>query len=307
MHARRRPWIEERLMFEEIVAAFERGEVIPYLGPGVLSLARSSELPASPEALVSYLTKTATVPHKIRNNLTAAAQYIENFKHRKTVVAAMNNAFSAPTGPTALHEWLAARPKLPLLVNAWYDDLPQKALVGRDDWGLAQGISQAEHFGEWVHYFRPDGAFVPGKRTTRDSTGAKAPAEAPQETLAWKTLLYQPLGSITPASNYIVSDSDYVEILTEIDIQTPIPEVVQMVRRGRNFLFLGCRFATQVERGFARQIMKRSSDRHWAVIEGPLSKNETKFLAEQNIVRIDASLAEFVGELTGANVEAALV
>ena len=84
-------------MFEEIVAAFERGEVIPYLGPGVLSLARSSELPASPEALVSYLTKTATVPHKIRNNLTAAAQYIENFKHRKTVVAAMNNAFSAPT------------------------------------------------------------------------------------------------------------------------------------------------------------------------------------------------------------------
>jgi len=158
-----------------------------------------------------------------------------------------------------------------------------------------------------VHYFRHDGAIVPGKRTTRDSTGAKAPAEAPQETLAWKTLLYQPLGSLTPAANYIVSDSDYVEILTEIDIQTPIPEVVQMVRRGRNFLFLGCRFATQVERGFARQIMKRSSDRHWAVIEGPLSKNETKFLAEQNIVRIDASLAEFVGELTGANVEAALV
>ena len=157
-------------MLEEIVAAFERGEVIPYLGPGVLSLARSSDLPASPEALVSYLTKTATVPHKIRNNLTAAAQYIENFKHRKTVVAAMNNAFSAPTEPTALHEWLAARPKLPLLVNAWYDDLPQKAFAARDDWGLAQGISQAEHFGEWVHYFRPDGAIVPGKRTTRDST-----------------------------------------------------------------------------------------------------------------------------------------
>ena len=139
------------------------------------------------------------------------------------------------------------------------------------------------------------------------ASGAKAPAEAPPDTLAWKTLLYQPLGSITPAANYIVSDSDYVEILTEIDIQTPIPEVVQMVRRGRNFLFLGCRFATQVERGFARQIMKRSSDRHWAVIEGPLSKNETKFLAEQNIVWIDAPLAEFVGELTGANVEAALV
>ena len=293
-------------MLSEIGAAFERGDVIPYLGPGVLSLAQASELPASPEALVFCLTSTATVPHKIRSNLTATAQYIENFKHRKTVVAAMNKAFSAPTQPSAFHEWLAAQPRLALLINAWYDDLPQKAFHCRDDWGIAQGISQAEHYGEWVHYFRPDGALVPGKRTTRDSSGAKAPAEAPRETRAWKTLLYAPIGSIAPAANYIVSDSDYVEILTEIDIQTPIPEMVQLVRRGRNFLFLGCRFATQIERGFARQIMKRSSDRHWAVIEGPLSKNETKFLAEQNIARIDAPLAEFVGELTGASVEAAL-
>jgi hypothetical protein len=67
---------------------------------------------------------------------------------------------------------------------------------------------------------------------------------------------------------------------------------------------LGCRFATQIERNYARQIMKRSSDRHWAVIEGPITKNETKFLAEQNIVRIDAPLAEFVGELTGARAAA---
>ncbi len=293
-------------MFTEIADAFSRGDVIPYLGPGVLALARSDAPPASPEALVPHLTSVATVPHKIRNNLTAAAQYIENFKHRKTVVAAMNKAFASSTPPTALHEWLAARPRLPLLVHAWYDDLPQKAFNGKDAWGIAQGISQAEHTGEWVHYFRPDGSMVPGKQTKRDSTGAKAPAEAPTETLAWKTLLYQPLGSVTPAANYIVSDSDYVEVLTEIDIQTPIPEVVQHARRERNFLFLGCRFSTQIERGFARQIMKRSSDRHWAVIEGPLTKNEARFLAEQNIARIDAPLSEFSAELTGEKLAVAV-
>jgi hypothetical protein len=94
-----------------------------------------------------------------------------------------------------------------------------------------------------------------------------------------------------------VSDSDYVEVLTEIDIQTPIPEMVQTIRKGRNFLFLGCRFATQLERGFARQVMKRSSDVHWAVLEGPVTRNEEKFLREQNITRIDAPLSEFVAEL----------
>ncbi len=289
-------------MLGEIGAAFERGDVIPYLGPGVLRLPPEPEIPASAEELVVRLTAKATVPHKIRHNLTAAAQYIENFKHRKTLVAAMNEAFSMKAAPTMLHHWLASRPKLKLLVNAWYDDLPQQAFQERASWGLVQGVSQAEHFGEWAHYFRPDGSHVPGGKRILDGSGAKAPAEAPPETLQWETLLYEPLGSVAPNANYIISDSDYVEVLTEIDIQTPIPEAAQIIRKGRSFLFLGCRFATQIERSFARQIMKRSSDRHWAVIEGPLTKNESKFLQEQNILRIDAPLAEFVSGLTGLNV-----
>jgi hypothetical protein len=287
-------------MLSEIGAAFKNGVAIPYLGPGVLELPPRPEIPVSPEELVVRLTAKATVPHKIRNNLTAAAQYIENFKHRKTLVAGMNEAFSGKASPNELHKWLASLPDLKLLVNAWYDDLPQQAFKDRESWGLVQGVSQSEHFGEWVHYFRPDGLHVPGRQRVLDGSGAKAPAEAPPETLAWKTLIYEPLGSIAPKTNYIVSDSDYVEVLTEIDIQTPIPEAVQIIRRGRNFLFLGCRFSTQIERNFARQIMKRSSDRHWAVIEGALTKNEIKFMAEQNIARIDTPLSEFVAQLTAS-------
>ena len=71
-----------------------------------------------------------------------------------------------------------------------------------------------------------------------------------------RTLVYKPIGGHQPAGNYLVSDSDYVEVLTEIDIQTPIPPEVQALRSGRNFLFLGCRFDDQLTRSFARQIMK---------------------------------------------------
>ena len=286
-------------MFGDIRAAVDRGDVVPYLGPGVLTLVgEDCALPSSPETLVRKLTAAATVPHKIRNNLTAAAQFIENFKHRKTVTSVMTKTFDQPTQPTLLHQWLAARPTLPLLVNAWYDDLPQKALAARSNWGVAQGVSQAEHFGEWAHYFRPDGSRVAGVARVQDGSGAKAPADAPEETLGWTTLLYQPIGSVSPAANFIISDSDYVEVLTEIDIQTPIPEAVQAMRRGKSFLFLGCRFSSQLERSFARQIMKRSSDQHWAVLPGPLTRNEEKFLRDQNIVRIDMPLDRFVEKLT---------
>jgi hypothetical protein len=287
-------------------AALDSGSAIPYLGPGVLALAgKDCAVPDSPEALVVKLTANASVPHKIRNNLTAAAQFIENFKHRKTVAAAMTEAFRSDMPPTALHRYLAACPRLPLLVHAWYDDLPRKAFAGRQGWGTVQGVSQSEHFGHWVHYFRADGTQVGGAKRKITAEEGVPPAELPDEAAAWSTLLYEPLGSVAPAQNFLVSDTDFVEVLTEIDIQTPIPPAVQDIRKGRHFVFLGCRFAHQLNRIFARQIMKRSSDRHWAVLPEPPTRNEARFLEEQGIERIDMPLAEFVAALTHAEYEAA--
>ena len=231
---------------EQIIAGLEAGRVVPYLGPGIWEGA-TPQHPATHLDLVAKLTERASVPHKIRKNLTAAAQYIENFKHRKTLVAQMNSAFVDQAKPIELHEFIASLHSLPLIVDAWYDDAMQQALAQHPSWGQVQGVSQAEHFGEWVHYY--------------SATGEQTDAEAAQQ---WQTLLYRPLGSSSPAQNYIISDSDYVEILTEIDIQTPIPEIVQQRRTNRNFLFLGCRFVNQLDRIFARQIIKRSSDKHWA-------------------------------------------
>jgi len=292
-------------MMNEIAAAFRQGGVIPYLGPGVTGLAGESAPPSLPESLVAQLVAGASVPHKIRGNLTAAAQYIENFKHRKTLTSLMAKAFAVPAEPSDFHRWLAGQQQTRLVVHAWYDDLLLKALASYADWGVVQGVTQSEHFGDWVNWFRADGTLVPSKEFIRDGSGAKAPAQAPAETSSWRRLVYQPLGCVAPGASFIVSDSDYVEVLTEIDIQTPIPDTVQTLRKGRNFLFLGCRFSNQLERSFARQIMKRSSDRHWAVIEGALTRNEERFLAEQEIERIDMPLAEFVKTLSEAPVAAA--
>ena len=41
--------------------------------------------------------------------------------------------------------------------------------------------------------------------------------------------------------------------------------------------------------------MKRSSDKHWAVLPGELTRNEAPFLPEQNIRQIPLPLAEFAG------------
>ena len=270
---------------DSIAGAFDGGDAIPFLGPGVLSFdGAGCQLPDSHKALVGHLTSKSSVPHKVRNNLGAAAQFIENFKHRGTVTNAMTEAFSADAQPNSLHTLLMNLPALPLVVHAWYDDLPQKALRSRPSWGMAQGVSQSEHFGDWVYYYNSD--------------GTHAGVEADRSYINWKTLLYQPHGSVWPAHNYLVSDSDFVEVLTEIDIQTPIPDSVQEIRKGRSFVFLGCRFSTQLERLFAHQIIKRSSEKHWAILPEDTTPNEARFLERHNIERISMRLEEFVTELS---------
>jgi hypothetical protein len=253
----------------------QAGTLAPYLGPGLLALCQGPQPPADPTALAALLTTQVSVPGKIRHRLTAAAQFIENFKHRKTLVKAMESAFSAAAAPSALHRWLA-RLRSPLIVDTWYDDSMRSALLGAQDWvdwAEVQGLSQSEHFGTWCGWYDAQGR------------GQPDPIPAP-------TVLYKPWGGHAPAANYLVSDSDFVEVLTEIDIQTPIPPLVQQRRSRLGFVFLGCRFNDQLPRAFARQIMKRSRGPHYALLPEAPTRMEARFLAEQGITRIAMPLAD---------------
>jgi hypothetical protein len=271
-------------LIQTIAQRLDTGAVIPYMGPDMLSLCGDISVPSTPLALAESMTAKVSVPHKIRKRLTQAAQFIENFKHRKSVVHLMNEAFATSPAPSPLHLALA-RSNAGLWVDTWYDDTFAAALtqVGpKGSWAQTQGLSQSEHFGHWTGDYADDGTLLP---------------ELPKD---MARLLYKPWGCHSPAGNYLVSDSDYVEVLTEIDIQTPIPLAVQAWRTGRNFLFLGCRFDDQLTRCFARQIMKRSSDQHWAVLPEEPTRMEARFLKEQNITRITMPLAQFAQELTRA-------
>ncbi|MBP2226783.1 hypothetical protein J2847_000050 [Azospirillum agricola] len=273
----------------DIVAALKARRAVPYLGPGAFALLPPEEcpIPRNSAELTQRLNARVTAPGRFRTNLTAVAQFIETRRHRKTLDAILNELFRQTVPPTPVHRLVAAIPAPPLIVDVWYDNVLDALLTGLGDrdWGQIQGLSHPQSTGEWVKYYGLDGA--------ETTAGAAA---------GWDTLLYKPSGAVAPAGNYLVSDSDFVELLTEIDIQTPIPPSVQERRAGRHFLYLGCRFDHEIQRTYARQIAKRSSDRHWAVIQGELSRNEERFLAQHGIQRLDLPLdvaVEMIQEALG--------
>jgi hypothetical protein len=254
------------------------GRLIPYIGPETLLLGGAVPMPVSNRALAEALSAKVTVPGRVRGNVWSSAQFIETRRHRKTLSKLMADIFAPPLPSNPLHIWLAGL-TLPLIVDAWYDAGMAAALTG--NWGQIQAVTRnGKHEDIWYRPLRADGA-----------------AAAAEEPDGWATVLYKPHGAVKPNGEFLLSDSDYVEVLTEIDIQTPIPPQVKERRAARGFVFMGCRFRDQMERIFARQIMKRSAGPHFAVLAGELSRNEQRFLSEMAIARIDLQLGEALPHL----------
>ncbi|MEO1775241.1 MAG: SIR2 family protein [Pseudomonadota bacterium] len=264
-------------LLSECFANVAAGRMVPYIGPEVAALPPAT-VPATPGALCALIEAEVRAPRRAAGNLWSVAQFVESRKFRATLNDIVTRAFAEGVTGNPVHAWLAAmRP--PMIVDAWYDD----GLIGAmgagtvgGNWGWVQGVSRNGEWIEiWTRAYQPDG--------TERPEGADP---------AWETLVYKPHGMARKGSSFLMSDSDYVEVLTEIDIQSPIPAEVQRRRTGRGFLFLGCRFDDQMLRLFARQIAKRSGGGHVAVIEGPLTRMEQRFLDQVGITRIDMPLAE---------------
>jgi hypothetical protein len=274
-----------RGLLTEIGRRMAAGNVIPFLGPEVLSIDGEPPVPVGARQLAQLLCSKVGVPGRIRNNLWHTAQYIETFKHRITVDKLMATFFAPVPQPNRLQVWLAGLDALPLIVDTWYDGTLRQALGGRTDWGQVQGASKARRSVDspWCRAY--------------DAAGAEVPADTAED---WRTVLYKPHGAAQPEGDVLVSDADYVEVLTDIDLQTPIPEAVQQRRHGRGFVFLGCRFYDQILRTFAHQIIKRSGGPHYAVVPEDLSRNEVKFLQVEGIIPIHLPLAEAADLLVGS-------
>ncbi|RAZ71771.1 SIR2 family protein [Mesorhizobium atlanticum] len=262
-------------------------EIVPYLGPDLLRLKPGQPpVPHTPHAVAAAFNARAPAPSKIRKNMWSVAQYIEQRRHRRTLQAWMAEIFAGPAAPTVFHAWLATLP-LSLIVDSWYDGAMRAALAetGRTDVVEVQGVARVDTMGDiWTKTYDLSGAELqPGSTAT--------------------TVLYTPHGSIKPAANFLIADSDYVEALTEIDIQTPIPPAVKERRTKRGFFFFGCRFDDQMLRTYARQVIKRSSGPHFAVMDSAkLTKNERRFLAASAIAVIDMPAADAAAQLVGTGV-----
>ena len=110
-------------------------------------------------------------------------------------------------------------------------------------------------------------------------------------------VLFKPMGTPRPNPDFIASDADYVDYITELMGGFSIPPFLKARRVGKRYLFLGLRLNRDTERMVMSDIIYDCSTgpAAWAVIEEPTAK-ERRFCARMGIEIIEAPLSALLGE-----------
>ena len=88
-------------------------------------------------------------------------------------------------------------------------------------------------------------------------------------------VLFKPMGTPLPASNYIASDADYVDYITELMGGFAIPSFLKQYRRGKQYVLLGMRLTRDSERMVMSDITYGTEELPgWTLIQEPTAKEQ---------------------------------
>ena len=105
-----------------------------------------------------------------------------------------------------------------------------------------------------------------------------------------EAILFKPMGTPLPAAQYIASDADYVDYLTELMGGFGVPPCLKQYRKGKQYLLIGLPLTRDTERMTLSDLTYAAADpKGWAVMEAPTDK-ERRFCRRQRIEIIEASM-----------------
>ena len=267
--------------FASILSALNDGSVVPYLGAGalagVIDPASGQAIPADSDSLILAMNNGQPMAPKLMYEFPRAAMNVELKRGRGALTKFLDRTYrDTPWSASALHTWLAGR-GLPYIVDGNRDTLLQQAYAHTPH-TLIVGVARISASAYRFKLFQYDG----------DAYHAIDP-EAVDGSLP---VLFKPLGTPLPESNYIASDADFVDYITELMGGFAIPPFLKRMRQGRKYLLLGMRLNRDTERMVLADITFGHAG-GWAVIPDANDK-EKRFLDKLGFELVPASVADFL-------------
>lgn len=272
---------------EKLLHGLQDGSIVPYLGPGVLADVRNSvsgaPIPADSDSLILAMNDGKPMSPKLMYEFPRAAMNVELKRGRSAVTKFLTRVYGESCWTrAAVHDWLKAISP-PYVIDINRDTQLQDSYAGQPH-NLIVGIARigGTDFRYKIWYW--NGAAY------KNST-AIDPAIP---------ILFKPMGTPKPEANYIASDADYVDFITELMGGFSIPPEIKALRQGKRYLLMGMRLNRDTERMvMADMIYSAASPAGWVFIAEPTAK-ERRFCQRIGLEIIEADLFEFIGAAVAA-------
>lgn len=273
--------------YAELLDELNRKRLVPFLGPGILHDVRHAvsgqTIPADSDSLILAINEGRPMAPKLMYEFPRAAMNLELKKGRRFVEKALTRVY-ADDGWTraAVHDWLA-RWMPPYVVDINRDSQLQQT-YGQTPHVLVRGLARmaGNQFRYSLH--RHDGQ---GYATvTTEALATDVP------------ILFKPMGSTLPDSQFVASDADYVDYITELMGGFAIPSFLKEYRQDKKYLLLGLSLTRDTERMVMSEITLNGDERRgWAVIKDPGPK-QVRFCERIGLDIIDMDVPTFMARMS---------
>ncbi len=270
-------------ILSELVQGIEKGEIIPFLGPGALAGVvdplSQEPIPADNESLILGLNNGRPMSPRLMWEFSRAAMNVELKRGRGAVLRFLDQTYGQRTWTRApIHDWLKALAP-PYVIDINRDTQLQDSHTDHPH-TLVRGIARTggTDYRFRIHHY--DGSRY--QEVAQDAVDPSLP------------VLFKPMGSPRPDATYIASDADYVDYLTELMGGFAIPAFLKAYRPGRQYAFLGLRLLRDTERMLLSDICHGAgSPLGWALIPEPTAK-ERRFCAGKGVEIITAAIPDLL-------------
>jgi len=263
------------------------GELVPFLGMGVFEgvVAKDgSNLPYDSDSMVLALNNGRAMSDRLMYEYTRAAMSLEQRKGREFIVQMTNHIYSSRQYDIPYtYEFLKGiKPKY--LIDTNLDDSACKVYEDCEHF-MITGISRIT-----AEYDR----FIVYKYDLSSKEYKQIDSSLLDDSIP---ILFKPMGCTIPEMNFIISDADFVDWLTEAMGGYALPPFLKEYRTKKSYLFLGVDFSRDTYRMVANEITLELDTGLVVMDKQELSKKENKFISTHNLEFLKQNTNEFLKAL----------
>lgn len=270
-------------VFSEILNGLYENRVVPYIGPGALFDATNkltgAAMPADSNSLILAMNNGNPMAPKLMYEFPRAAMNQELKKGRNFLGQFLTKLYGETEWTrAAVHDWLAEwNPSYVIDINRdtqlqdSYADVEHTLIVGVARITASQFRYKIYHF-DGSDYF-----------------------EIPQEQVDTRLpILFKPMGTPKPEANYIASDADYVDYITELMGGFAIPDFLKEYRKGKQYLFIGVPLNRDSERMVMSDIVYGAAGhKGWVLNKNPTAK-ELRYCKKIGLEIVNAGVEDLL-------------